>query len=522
VPSVAELLADVEAREREQGTAPRVPGQVPGAPDDALARAAAHASRLPASVEGHGGDAALWHAAQEMAALGLSEVDALTVLETYFSPRCTPPWDHHAIEWKVCRAVEEQQKLWEMYPPARARALAVAEAIPRTSADASYTTIELVGADDGITWGSIDENPPPRDYRILDFEWGAGRPLGLLASFNASKTLTSKQILVDYALGDDVLGKYKIGTRTTGRVMDLCYEQFTKAAHLYTRLARAAGASFEDLNQFIRFGRPAWYLSDGMGRPRNDELMAAREDHLKHLCEGFDICNVDPYSAASLGIDEGGSEFQGPARMLERVSEATGCAFMVCVHRGRDQEAEHARGHSSIDDSFDTTILISKHDEAAPNDRLFKCLKRPMYGFDPEVITINDLNEDGTPWVKPAEGRAESWGISVRAKGMASASMLSGEERRLDRVLHVLQRQRGQWLSATQVRDLAAMSGQATKETLALAEARGLVHMRPATKGAGFAYCWAAPDAPPPAAQGPLSEALTAAQSRFSGIKNGR
>lgn len=515
---LADVLAEVARLEAEQGAAPRLPGGLgPASGDDALARAAAHASRLPASVEGHGGDAALWHAAQEMAALGLNEADALATLETYFSPRCTPPWDRHALQHKVSRAVAEQAELWAIYPPARARALAVAEAVPLTSADMAYSTIELVGTDDGISWGSIDENPPPRDYRILDFEWGAGRPLGLLASFNASKTLTSKQILVDYAMGEDVLGKYKIGTRTTGRVLDLCYEQFTKAAHLYTRLARAAGASFEDLNQFIRFGRPSWYLSDGMLRPRSDDLMRARQDMLCHLCEGFDICNVDPYSAASLGIDEGSSEFQGPARMLERVSERTGCAFMICVHRGRDQEAEHARGHSSIDDSFDTTILISKHDEAMPNDRLFKCLKRPMYGFEPEVLTISDINEDGTPWARV--DRSESWGVSVRAKGAAAAHVIHPEAKRLEKILHMLQRQQGRWMNPSQVRDYVGFKLDDVKASLATALEQGLVHMMPSPKGSGIMYCWAAPEGAVPAA---LDAAGTRVQSRFAGIKAGR
>jgi hypothetical protein len=518
VAKLAEVMAEVEAIEAAQGTGPRAPAG-PAAATDALARAAAHASRLPASVEGYGGDEALWHAAQEMAALGLNEVDAQATLETYFSPRCTPPWDARAIAHKVSRAVTEQAKLWDMYPPARARALAVAEAVPLTSADMPYSTIELVGHDDGILWGTIEENPPPRNYRVQDFEWGAGRPLGLLASFNASKTLTSKQILVDYALGLDILGKYKIGEQTTGRVLDLCYEQFTKAAHLYTRLARAAGANFEELNTLLKFGRPSWYLSDGMTRPRNDDLMRACEDRLKFLCEGFDICSVDPYSAASLGLDEGSSEFQGPARMLERVSEATGCAIMVCVHRGRDQEAEHARGHSSIDDSFDTTILISKHDETLPNDRLFKCLKRPMYGFEPEVISIHDINEDGSPWARV--DRSESWGVRVRAKGAAAASVVSTEAKRVARVVHVLQRQRGQWLNASQVRDLAGMPGEATKAALAAAEEQGLVHMRPTTKGAGFVYCWAAPEEPPAPATAALDVAVaTRAQSRFAGLKS--
>jgi hypothetical protein len=522
--NLAEVMADVERLEREQGTAPRLPGQHgPDAGDGALARAAAHASRLPASVEGHGGDAALWHAAKEMAALGLNEVDALAVLETYYSPRCTPPWDRQALQHKVERAVEEQTKLWDMYPPARARALAVAEAVPITSADAHYDAATTGETGGGLTWADFSTPPAPRDYRVNDLEWGEGRPLGVLATFNASKTLTTKQMLLDYALGRDVLGHFKIGTRTSGKVLDLCWEQFGKGQWVYERLARAAGIDPRSLADLIRFGRPPWYLSDGMSRPRNPELMAAREDELCALCEGFEICNVDPYSAASLGLDENGSEFQGPARMLERISEATGCAFMVNVHRGRDQEAEHARGHSSIDDAFDTTVLIAKHDPKAPNTRLMKCLKRPMYGFEPVVLQIEDLNEDGSAWHRGATDALESWGVRVVVQGVAPKRFTDAAAGRTAKVLEALGRFPGQWVSVNKLVQLGGTgcNPSTLKETLYAAHVEGLVHRseQGAGKSATFVYCLGAPK--PATAALDVAQA-TRSQSRFAGLKSGR
>jgi hypothetical protein len=501
-----------------------LPEPAPGAPagpaaaTDALARAAAHASRLPASVEGHGGDEALWNAALEMAALGLNEADAQATLEAYYSPRCTPPWDAHAIAHKVKRACAEQQALWDMYPPARARALAVAEAVPLTSADADYEA-PATSADEGfgITWADFGAPPAPRDYRVNDLEWGAGRPLGVLATFNASKTLTTKQMLLDYALGLPVLGHFAIGTRTTGRVLDLCWEQFDKGQWVYERLARAAGIDPRSLAGLVSFGRPPWYLSDGMSRPRNPELMAAREEQLCQLCEGFEVCNIDPYSAASLGLDENGSEFQGPARLLERVSEATGCAFMINVHRGRDQEAEHARGHSSIDDAFDTTVLIAKHDPKEPNARLMKCLKRPMYGFEPVVLQIEDVNEDGSPWLRGMDEALESWGVRVRVQGAAPKRYTDAAAGRTAKVLEALARFPGQWVSVNKLVQLGAtgMSANVIKEALYAAHTDGLVHRteQGSGKSAVFVYCIGAPKGATAALD------RTQAQSRFSGIK---
>ncbi len=495
------------------------PGGGPSAPTDALARAAAHASRLPASVEGHGGDQALWHAALEMAALGLNEADALLTLETYYSPRCTPPWDRQALQHKVRRAVEEQTKLWEVYPPARARALAVAAAIPLEAAEGFHAP--ATGGDpSGITWADFSAPPAPRDYRVNDLEWGEGRPLGVLATFNASKTLTTKQMLLDYALGRDVLGHFKIGTRITGKVLDLCWEQFGKGQWVYERLARAAGIDPRELADLIRFGRPPWYLSDGMSRPRVPELMAAREDELCALCEGFEVCNVDPYSAASLGLDENGSEFQGPARMIERISEATGCAFMVNVHRGRDQEAEHARGHSSIDDAFDTTVLIAKHDPKAPNTRLMKCLKRPMYGFEPVVLQIEDVNADGSAWQRGADESLESWGVRVSVQGAAPKQYLDAASGRTAKVLEALGRFPGQWVSVSKLGSLGAtgLSPSLLKEALYAAHAEGLIHRseRGTAERPYYEYCIGTPK---PSTTAALD---TRAQSRFAGIKAGR
>jgi hypothetical protein len=324
------------------------------------------------------------------------------------------------------------------------------------------------------------------------------------------------------------LGKYKVGTRNTGKVLDLCYEQFTKAEATYKRLARGIALEtgralddvLEELNQLIEFGRPERYLSDGMTRPANPELREYTERLLMQKCTGFDICNVDPYSAAALGLDENSSEFQGPARMLERVSEATGCAFMINTHAGRDEEKKHSRGHSSLDDAFDTTIMIAKVSDDAKDQhkRNFTCLKRPMYGFEPEVLSIIDVNEDGTLWERRGDER-ESWGVRVRAAGAASKyskTVLDNAGKVRDAANSIVG-----WHSQ---RALGKRAGISNSESIAkaceAAHALGYLHVRRDTVGKNdWVYSGTEPNgAEPTGASAALDRAQGQAGSKYAGI----
>jgi hypothetical protein len=74
-----------------------------------LDRARALAKRLPPSVEGHGGDAALFRAANELSTVLGEDVDAvLVVLAETFNPRCMPQWDQVKLRREAERAAGRQ------------------------------------------------------------------------------------------------------------------------------------------------------------------------------------------------------------------------------------------------------------------------------------------------------------------------------------------------------------------------------------------------------------------------------
>lgn len=82
-----------------------------GAKSDALAKAHAIAERMPPSVEGHGGDDALFRATREIATV-VADAEAIErVLSETFNPRCLPPWPDAKLEYEARRAAEAHAKI---------------------------------------------------------------------------------------------------------------------------------------------------------------------------------------------------------------------------------------------------------------------------------------------------------------------------------------------------------------------------------------------------------------------------
>ncbi|TXH10112.1 MAG: hypothetical protein E6R03_15805 [Hyphomicrobiaceae bacterium] len=62
---------------------------------------------MPPSIEGQGGDQALWQVAVQAASLCLAPELATALVCEHFNPRCQPPWDEKTIERKVNQAWEK-------------------------------------------------------------------------------------------------------------------------------------------------------------------------------------------------------------------------------------------------------------------------------------------------------------------------------------------------------------------------------------------------------------------------------
>lgn len=77
----------------------------PVAPQDRtslLRRASAYLAKLPESISGNGGHAALWTATLSLSrGFGLASSDVLGLLAGEFNPRCKPPWSRRELKHKI-------------------------------------------------------------------------------------------------------------------------------------------------------------------------------------------------------------------------------------------------------------------------------------------------------------------------------------------------------------------------------------------------------------------------------------
>ena len=81
--------------------------------DRAYERARRYLQRLPASVSGFGGHAALWTAAQAMTrGFRLSAAEALAVLREEFNQRCEPAWSEEELVHKIDGAINKSMLPW--------------------------------------------------------------------------------------------------------------------------------------------------------------------------------------------------------------------------------------------------------------------------------------------------------------------------------------------------------------------------------------------------------------------------
>jgi hypothetical protein len=109
---VLRALTPERGGQEEQGPAPELR---PENQDEGrvFKRAASYLAGMSPSIEGAGGDAALWGAALAMVrGFNLGPSTALAMLLRDFNPRCSPPWPRAAIERKCREAAERSTKPW--------------------------------------------------------------------------------------------------------------------------------------------------------------------------------------------------------------------------------------------------------------------------------------------------------------------------------------------------------------------------------------------------------------------------
>lgn len=213
----------------------------------------------------------------------------------------------------------------------------------------------------------------------------------LLAGYAFSrKSLFGEGLLLSVASGAPFLG---FAVRK-GTCLELQAEQGRRLTiDRYQRLARGHGVDLRDLApDALRISTLPPYLD-----------AADAENVFCRATEGVTIAVLDSLRAMVPNLDENSSEVRRPLDMLTRVSERTGCTFVVIHHAGKPSAdkatgAKFApRGSSAIFDAVQTAFVLSADDGKTPSK--VQHTKDRILGasLDDFSFSSDDVEIDGNP-----------------------------------------------------------------------------------------------------------------------------
>jgi hypothetical protein len=207
-----------------------------------------------------------------------------------------------------------------------------------------------------IEWRStmdVFQPLPPVAWRVRGLQMCPGRP-SMLAGYGASaKTLSAQALALAVASGTPAWDFFETAP---GRVRHLDYEQGWRAtARRYQRLAyghRIEPGSLGDRLHVAVFPQVFLDSPDAV-------------DAYSKLCDGVTLVILDALRGATPTQDENDSRIRGCIDNLSRVSEKTGCMFLV-IHHGRKTQVggagdhrEGLRGSSGIFDACGCVFTIA-------------------------------------------------------------------------------------------------------------------------------------------------------------------
>lgn len=308
---------------------------------------AAHFAELcrtaPIAVEGEYGPAQLMRVASYgVVGLELDPEVAAEIAWDHFNPRCSPPW-------RDDQRGDFQRKFTQANQGEPGYLLA-----PRSADVESNNPWNLVGLDD--LWGEL----PEIDWLVKDLDIAPGAPTMLAGYGYSGKTMAAQALAVSVATGTAYWGAGPLTRPEPGKVVHVDFEQGRLlTAKRYQRLARGMRAPLDVLRSNLQVA--------ALPTMKLDEARA--EAALLELCKGARLCVVDSLRAAAPTLDENSSEIRSVLDLMTRVSEATGCAFLVIHHakksNGERRGLESARGSSAIFDGCSSVLIFDKEGEGA-------------------------------------------------------------------------------------------------------------------------------------------------------------
>lgn len=337
-------------------------------------------------------------------------------------------------------------------------------------------------ADQWVTGADIFAPLPPVPWVCKGLALGPGRPHTLVGFGYSGKTVAAQALALAVASGTHALGRF--ATRQ-GIVRHLDHEVGKRGTlRRYQRLAYALQIAPHHLEDRLRIlPLPRIRLSD-----------PGAEDWYTETCTGTTLCIIDSLRAAIAGdIDENDSAVRSYLDILLRVSDATGCTFVVLHHAGKGRQEgdqrEAGRGSSAIYDASGTVLKLDPEKGAPRGTTVSKVVATKMAAeasggsLEPFWLRIADVASD--------DGADERAGLSCAfleefdGAGAADSAMLGA---RKAKILDVLT-QHPEGLSKEQVRTVVGGKKSITDDALIRLEVEKLVR-RDTRTGRGGGTTW--------------------------------
>lgn len=206
-------------------------------------------------------------------------------------------------------------------------------------------------ADEWVIGAAIFDKLPPVPWVCKGLALGPGRPHTLVGFGYSGKTVAAQALALSVAAGLPAWGQFPC---KQGIVIHLDHEVGKRGTlRRYQRLAFALGLAPHHIEDRLRIlPLPRIRLSD-----------PGAEDWYIKTCTGASLCIIDSLRACIGGnIDENDSAVRSYLDILLRVSEVTGCTFVVLHHAGKGRQEgdqrEAGRGSSAIYDASGTVLKL--------------------------------------------------------------------------------------------------------------------------------------------------------------------
>jgi hypothetical protein len=244
-----------------------------------------------------------------------------------------------------------------------------------------------------VTGAEIFAPLPPVAWVCKGLALGPGRPHTLVGFGYSGKTVAAQALALAVASGGHAWGRFSC---RQGVVVHLDHEVGKRGTlRRYQRLAFALGIAPHHIEDRLRIlPLPRVKLSD-----------AGAEQWLTRTCTGVALCIIDSLRACIGGdIDENDSAVRSYLDILLRVSDATGCTFVVLHHAGKGRQEgdqrEAGRGSSAIYDASGTVLKLDPQKTSERQTTVSKVVATKMAAeasggaLEPFWLRIADVASD--------------------------------------------------------------------------------------------------------------------------------